>query len=96
MFHTSFKPLDWNFLDSHKDSCYIKVIVNLVDDKVLGIHFLGPNAGNIIQGFSVAMKLGLTSKVLFDTVGIHPVSAENIVKLKKTKRSHPNARLTGC
>ena len=48
VYHTHFKPLEWNFLESNKESCYIKVIVNLVDDKVLGIHFLGPNAGEII------------------------------------------------
>jgi len=42
VFHTSFKPLEWNFLDSKKADCYIKVIVHLKTDKVLGIHYLGP------------------------------------------------------
>jgi len=51
VYHTNFKPVKWNFLATRKDSCYIKVIVNKIDERVLGIHYLGPNAGDIMQGF---------------------------------------------
>lgn len=73
-------------MKSHTDDGYVKVIVNLKDDKILGIHFLGPNAGETIMGFATAMKLGVTREVLFDTVGLHPTCAEEIVLLTVTKR----------
>ncbi|KAJ8312608.1 LOW QUALITY PROTEIN: hypothetical protein KUTeg_009981 [Tegillarca granosa] len=55
--------------------------------KVLGLHFVGPNAGEVIQGFAVAFNCGLTWNHISQTVGIHPTSAEEIVKMHITKRS---------
>ena len=61
VYHTSYKPLEWNLSDSHQDSdCFTKVVVHIPSDKVLGIHFVGPHAGEVIMGFSVAMKCGVT------------------------------------
>ena len=48
VYHTNFKPLEWNLFD-HVDSCYVKMIVTKQDQKVKGIHYLGPNAGEVIQ-----------------------------------------------
>jgi pyruvate/2-oxoglutarate dehydrogenase complex dihydrolipoamide dehydrogenase (E3) component len=50
-YHTHFKPLEWNFLSDHTDdSCYVKVLVNKLDkDRVVGFHYLGPNAGEVTQ-----------------------------------------------
>jgi len=48
------------------------------------------------MGFAVAMKCGVTSEQLFDTVGLHPTCSENIVKLTMTKRNNPSAKTTGC
>ena len=98
VYHTAFKPLEWNFLDSREaSSCYAKVIVNLKDnEKVVGIHFLGPHAGEVMQGFAVSLKLGLTKAILDETIGIHPTCAEEITKLDVTKRSGITAEKTGC
>lgn len=41
-------------------------------EKVLGLHLLGPGAGDVMQGFAVAMSQGLTIQTLTSTVGIHP------------------------
>lgn len=43
---------------------------------MIGFHVLGPNAGEITQGFAAAMKCGLTKQLLDNTVGIHPTCAE--------------------
>ena len=40
------------------------------------MHYLGPNAGEIMQGFAAAMKCGLTKQILDSTIGIHPTTAE--------------------
>jgi len=97
IYHTSFKPLEWNFLKSREDdACYTKVIVNKTDDKVLGFHFLGPNAGEVAQGYAVALKCGVTKTQWDSTVGIHPTCAEEMVSVRETKGKNPNAKKTGC
>lgn len=45
-------------------------------DRVIGFHYLGPNAGEVTQGFGVAMKCGATKEQLDGTIGIHPTCAE--------------------
>ena len=50
--------------------------------RVVGIHLLGEGADEILQGFAVAMKRGLTVADLHDTVAIHPTSAEELVLMR--------------
>lgn len=49
------------------------------DERVVGIHVLGAGAEEMLQGFAVAMKMGLRKRDLDDTVAIHPSSAEELV-----------------
>ncbi|MGV2340955.1 MAG UNVERIFIED_CONTAM: hypothetical protein LVR18_45550 [Planctomycetaceae bacterium] len=73
-----FMPLEWS-LSHHRSShyAYTKVIVDkLPGENVLGIHYLGPNAGEVMQGYGSAMKQGLKFDILKETVGIHPTSSE--------------------
>jgi thioredoxin reductase (NADPH) len=50
VYHTTFKPLEWNFFHERADDCYIKMIVNKAENKkVVGLHYLGPHAGEVIQ-----------------------------------------------
>ena len=52
-------------------------MINLAENsKVVGFHFLGPNAGEVTQGFAVAILKGITKEDLDYTVGIHPTMAE--------------------
>jgi glutathione reductase (NADPH) len=46
------------------------------------LHVLGPEAGEIVQGFAVAIKAGLTKEQFDDTVGIHPTAAEELVTMR--------------
>jgi len=64
-----------------KEKTLMKIIVCEDSDRVLGIHVVGTDAGEIIQGFAVAMKQGLTRSQLQKTIGIHPTSAEELVTL---------------
>ena len=43
---------------------------------VVGFHILSPNAGEITQGFALAIKLGATKEDFDNVVGIHPTCAE--------------------
>lgn len=52
---------------------------------MVGLHVLGPNAGEMIQGFAVAMRLGMTKDDMDQTVGIHPTNAEDFTIVKEKK-----------
>ena len=62
-----FEPLEWSLPHKYQDLgalCYIKIIVNRRDnDRILGMHIASPNAGEIIQGFSLAFRKGITYQV---------------------------------
>ncbi len=52
------------------------------DERVLGIHVLGPGADEMLQGFAVAMRMGLTRQDLRSAVAIHPTSAEELLLMR--------------
>jgi len=98
VFHKSFVPLEWSLSESRAHhTAFTKVIVDKANNGlILGIHYLGPSAGEVMQGYGVALKKGITFKDLADTVGIHPTSAEEIVTLSVTKSSGEDAAAGGC
>ena len=62
-----------------KEELLVKVLVNADDDRVVGMHIVSKDAGEIMQGFGAAIKCGVTKQKLFDTVAIHPTIAEELV-----------------
>lgn len=97
VYHSNFTPLEWTVSHRETNACYIKVLVNLADnERVVGVHYLGPNAGEVMQGYGVAMKMGMTYRDLVSTVGIHPTTSEELTKLDITKRSGEDPTKTGC
>jgi glutathione reductase (NADPH) len=60
----------------------MKIIVDDATDRVVGIHMVGAEAGEIIQGLAVAMKAGVTKAIMDQTVGIHPTAAEEFVTMR--------------
>mmetsp|Transcript_1343 Transcript_1343/g.1652 ORF Transcript_1343/g.1652 Transcript_1343/m.1652 type:complete len:621 (+) Transcript_1343:166-2028(+) len=97
IYHKSFIPLEWSISESRSHhQGFTKIIVDKNSNKVLGIHFLGPSAGEVMQGYGTAMKKGITFQDLKDTVGIHPTSAEEIVTLSVTKSSGEAPDADGC
>eukprot|EP01102_Stenamoeba_stenopodia_P011605 TRINITY_DN3585_c0_g1_i1.p1 TRINITY_DN3585_c0_g1~~TRINITY_DN3585_c0_g1_i1.p1 ORF type:complete len:423 (-),score=96.78 TRINITY_DN3585_c0_g1_i1:314-1582(-) len=97
VYHSYFRPLEWNISGRPDNVCYCKIITNLKDnERVIGFHVVGINAGEITQGFAAAIKCGLTKEALDNTVGIHPTSAEEFTTLSITKRSGISAEKHGC
>lgn len=98
VYHSEFLPLEWSLTMSRQHhNAFTKIIVDKTPQQnVLGIHYVGPNAGEVMQGYGVAMKQGLTYKTLMDTVGIHPTCSEEIVTLSVTKSSGVDASQGGC
>jgi len=89
VYHTIFRPLEWNLShDRADDNGYIKVVVDsqTKGEQVLGVHVMGPHAGEMIQGFAIAIKAGFTKEQMDDTVGIHPTMAEEFTTLTEVKQ----------
>ncbi len=96
VYHSEFTPLEYT-VPHRKDRCYAKMIINYLDkERVIGFHYLGPNAGEVTQGFAAAFHAGLTLREWQLLVGIHPTAAEEMVTLRLTKKSGMDARKTGC
>ncbi|XP_043281869.1 thioredoxin reductase 1, mitochondrial isoform X2 [Venturia canescens] len=88
VYHGFYKPTEFFIPQKNMAHCYLKVVALRSDDeRVLGLHFVGPHAGEVIQGFAAAMKCKLTFPILKSTVGIHPTSAEEFTRVHITKRS---------
>jgi len=60
--------------------------VDKITDKVLGVHMVGADAGEIMQGIAIAMKAGATKAIFDQTIGIHPTSAEEFVTMREPVR----------
>ena len=76
-----FRPMLTALVDSPQRSLFKLVCVG-EEERVVGIHLLGEAADEILQGFAVALKLGVTKRQLDDTVAIHPTSAEEVVLMR--------------
>ncbi|MEM9073940.1 MAG: glutathione-disulfide reductase [Myxococcota bacterium] len=81
VFRSVFTPMK-NILAGRHEKMLMKLVVCAQTDKVFGVHVVGPDAGEIVQGFAVAMKCGATKAQLDHTVGIHPTAAEELVTMR--------------
>ena len=64
-----------------KPQTHMKLITLLPTEKIVGLHVIGSGADEMLQGFSVAIKMGATKKDFDDTIAIHPSSSEEFVTL---------------
>uniref|UniRef100_A0A8C3V2F3 Thioredoxin reductase 3 n=1 Tax=Catharus ustulatus TaxID=91951 RepID=A0A8C3V2F3_CATUS len=97
VYHTLFWPLEWTVPGRDNNTCYAKIICNKQDNnRVIGLHILGPNAGEVTQGFAAAIKCGLTKELLDETIGIHPTCAEVFTTMDITKASGQDITQKGC
>ena len=82
---SEFKPLKLT-LSKSNEKVFIKLIVDCETEKVMGLHYIGNDAAEIVQGFSVAIVNGLKKRDFDNTIGIHPSSAEEIVTLREKRK----------
>lgn len=81
IYRSEFRALK-NTLSGSAERTLMKLIVDADSDKVLGVHMVGPDAGEITQGMGVALKAGATKSDFDETIGIHPTSAEEFVTMR--------------
>ena len=81
IYRSTFTPLK-HTLTGRGEKVLMKLVVDKAGDRVLGVHMVGAEAGEIIQGFAVALTCGATKKQFDATIGIHPTSAEEFVTMR--------------
>jgi len=81
---TRFKSLR-NTLTGRDEKTMMKLIVKQNDQKVVGVHMVGPDAPEIIQGVAIAVTCGATKQDFDRTVGIHPTAAEEFVTMREKR-----------
>ncbi|HUY18121.1 MAG TPA: glutathione-disulfide reductase [Candidatus Binataceae bacterium] len=82
VYRSSFRPLK-HTLSGRDERAMMKLVVDSASDRVVGCHMVGPEAGEIIQGFAVALKCGATKAQFDATIAIHPTAAEEFVTMRE-------------
>ena len=70
-------------LTGNSEKTLMKMIVDRDTDRVLGVHMVGADAGEIIQGIGIALKASATKAAFDATIGIHPTAAEEFVTMRE-------------
>jgi glutathione reductase (NADPH) len=82
VYTSEFRPLKHTLTDGDERSL-MKLIVDRASDRVVGVHMVGPEAGEIVQGFAVALKCNATKAQFDATIGVHPTLAEELVTMRE-------------
>jgi pyruvate/2-oxoglutarate dehydrogenase complex dihydrolipoamide dehydrogenase (E3) component len=86
IYQTEFVPMR-HALSGNGASTAMKLVCAGPDEKVVGIHMLGENTDEILQGFAVAVKMGATKSDFDSTIAVHPTSAEELVTMSAPEQA---------
>jgi thioredoxin reductase (NADPH) len=97
IYHSHFTALETTVAHRDDNAGYVKLVcVKSLNERVVGFHYLGPNAGEVTQGFGLGIKMGATKTDFDELIGIHPTNAEVFTTLSITKASGKDVKATGC
>lgn len=82
IYKSEFRPMKQT-ITLGSERAMVKLIVDQKSDRVLGVHVVGADAGEIIQGIGIAVKCGATKEQFDATVGVHPTLAEELVTMRE-------------
>ena len=85
IFTSDFRPMK-NVLSGSSERSFMKIVVDAKSDKVLGVHMVGVDSAEIMQGVGIAVKMGATKADFDATIGIHPTAAEELVTMRSPTR----------
>ncbi len=81
VYTSTFVPM-YHAMTSAKPKTRMKLVTVGEEQRVVGVHIIGPGADEMLQGFAVAVRMGATKRDLDDTVAIHPTSSEELVTMR--------------
>jgi len=84
IYQASFRAMK-NTISGREEKSFMKLVVAKDNGKVLGVHMMGPDAPEIIQGMAIAIKAGATKADFDATIGIHPTAAEEFVTMRTAR-----------
>ena len=82
VYKANFRPMK-NVIADSQERVMMKVIVKQDDQRVVGVHIVGPDAGEMIQMVGIAVKMGATKQQFDETCAVHPTIAEEIVTMRE-------------
>ena len=82
LFKSTFRPMK-HTLSGRDETTFMKLVVDKASDRVVGVHMVGPDAGEIMQGIAIALRAGATKATFDSTIGIHPTAAEEFVTMRE-------------
>ncbi len=91
VYKTQFTPMR-HALSARGVSTAMKLVCAGEEQRVVGIHLIGDNVDEMLQGFAVAVKMGATKADFDNTIAIHPVSAEELVTMKTPEPEPESSR----
>jgi len=86
VYEADFRPMRQAFINGH-ERCYMKLLVDAGDDRVLAAHMIGADAPEIVQSLAVAVTAGVTKAQFDRTLAVHPTAAEEFVLMREPSRS---------
>ena len=89
LYKSSFRPMK-HTISGRDEKTFMKLIVDDASDRVVGVHMMGPDAGEIVQGMAIALKAGATKATFDATIGIHPTAAEEFVTMRQPWQGSPD------
>jgi glutathione reductase (NADPH) len=87
VYSADFTPMRYA-LSEHKVKTAMKLVCAGEEERVVGIHIIGDNADEMLQGFAVAVNMGARKADFDNTIAIHPSSAEELVTMKVPDVNH--------
>jgi glutathione reductase (NADPH) len=84
IFESAFLPMKAT-ISGRQERVYMKLVVDAGTDKVLGVHILGHDAGEIIQAVAIAVTMGATKADFDRTIALHPSAAEELVTMRTAR-----------
>ncbi len=82
IYRSVFRPMKVTFYGG-QERCLIKLVVKSDDQKVVGVHVVGPDSPEIIQMAAIAVKMGVTKPQWDSTCAVHPTLAEELVTMRE-------------
>ncbi|MGH7948998.1 MAG: glutathione-disulfide reductase [Candidatus Binataceae bacterium] len=90
LYKSTFRPLK-HTLSGRDEKTFMKLVVDAATERVVGCHMVGPDAGEIIQGLALALRLGAKKSDFDATIGIHPTTAEEFMTMRQKWTEAPAA-----
>ncbi len=82
VYKSRFRPMKGT-ISGREERMLLKLLVNAADQRVVGCHIIGPDAGEIVQMAAIAMRMGATKADFDNTMALHPSAAEELVTMRE-------------